>query len=291
MAKKSNVTGKLLTTESVMKALDNVKTEFEARNLFQNSFYGAAGEDSVGLDSKDVYKARIKITWDMFYKVLSVENKFHITDHFCSAYCLVNLMKPKIIAMYNSRSKGATNQAELSDYIQSCWFSLSGLMEVTIDEKGKAHGFDSSINDNACAYTQKQLLTILNEVFKPEIPKYIQDKNNYTLTSLNAMLENEESNFEAEDSPDEFLEEIDDTKNELYKPDFRRMSVEDYCIAKIMSEQSGKSIGEVVVSEDFTQTQKIRTVYTNGKLGFSDEELAEARAMEEAELEAEKEAV
>ena len=105
------------------------------------------------------------------------------------------------------------------------------------------------------------------------------------------MLENEESNFEAEDSPDEFLEEIDDTKNELYKPDFRRMSVEDYCIAKIMSEQSGKSIGEVVVSEDFTQTQKIRTVYTNGKLGFSDEELAEARAMEEAELEAEKEAV
>lgn len=297
-SKETKSTRRILTAEEALAALDGVKTEWEARNLFNNSFYGSAGEDSMALETKDAYTSGVKLNWKVMYRVLEVENKFGIHDHFCSAYCLVSLIKPKLIAMFKSQAKDATNRAEFCDYIQSCWFTLSSLMEQKVDDRGKEHGFDPDYENwngrvgNILPYALPQARTVLmTETFKPEITKHIQETRGYKICSLDEMLAKEDSQFEAADTPLEELGDIDNTSNELYAPDFRRLSVEDYCIAKIMSENTGKNMSQVITSKEFSQVQKIQTAYTLSKMGLSDEDIEEMVEDEEATEESEKEAM
>lgn len=275
---------RVVSAEDFLKKLSSLRTERSVRAYLNDTLYGVISEDSCGLETKDVYKSKVDINWDLFYEVLNTENRFGIHEHFGSAFCLVNLMKPKIVAMFNERTKGITSRGDISDFFQSSWLTLAGLMEKTVDEKGKAHGYDPEVTgNNILPYTQSNLRTALNDVLKPEITKHIAQTYGYSTCSLDGLLENEDNSFEAPDTPLELLDEIDDTKNELYAPEFRNMTVEDFCVAKIMSESSCKELAKVIASEEFSTVQKIKTVYTDGKLELSEEEYEEMEAIDDAE--------
>ncbi len=233
-----------MTEEEYLKGLETATSAEEALKQM-HKLYGESGSLT------DFCQPKVNISWDIVYATLATEHKFDIHAHWATAFAVMTMMKPKLIALW-SKSGNTTNRAEMGDYISECLLQLSTLLEVRENEKGKIVGFNPDYNDNLCPFTETALRTIYNEISAPEITPYLQKKYGYRMSSLDEALDDEDRNFQV--------------------PDVKRTPVDSYVTAKISAETSGVKIREILHSNASIK-KKITDISICNDLGLSDEEL------------------
>lgn len=172
-----------LTTENYIEAIDRCKSKAEAELLAQIVFEGGTTENP--------FHSKVPATWGVFYKLKKLEDKFEL-PHSASAYVVIDLIAPKISSIWYKKKNGdiANTIVEKSEYLNTLWAELNTKYIDMWDEK---------VNDNFLAFLLPHLSTIVNELLKPEIPRYLQETRGYTSVSLEGFMEKTESGFEPED--------------------------------------------------------------------------------------------
>lgn len=255
----------LMTEEEFLDAADKVKTQFEAENLL-HKIYALSSESWASS-----FKANIEVTWKVFYRILNLEKEFNILNHFAAAYALMNVCSPALNNLWFTKTRVPEQRwCGQEDFMNSCFLYVSDLLEVSVDEKGKEHGYNPERNDNILPWAMSTFTSCVNSVLAPDISRYLQKTYGYSSMSLD----------EPCDSEDHQIQVADLTQ-----------CVEDYVIAKIESETTGKAVSQIL-SENTTDSKKIEDLMTLKKLGLTDAEIEKiVGESAEEEAEAEKEAI
>ena len=172
----------MITTENYLKQIELCKTQLEAERI-SNQIYVLANTTSEGF-----FKAPFTLTWEIFYKLLELENVYHLSN-FASAYVAVVLIKPKLSANWLKRAN-VKKWSDFDDYCNEIYYHIA---------QNVIPKWDKEINDNFLAYLTPELLTILNETAKPEVSKYIQKKYGRTVNSIDAISQELGHEFDVED--------------------------------------------------------------------------------------------
>lgn len=171
-----------MTAEQFLKEIHLCKTQLEAERIV-NQIYVLANTTSEGF-----FKLPFPINWDVFYELLNLEQKYHLSN-FGSAYVAVAFVKPKLSLNWSKR----TNIKKWSDFEDYCNEVYYHIAENVIPSWNK------NINDNFLAYLTPELLTILNETAKPEVSQYIQKTYGRTVGSIDAISQELGHEFDVED--------------------------------------------------------------------------------------------
>ena len=231
-----------LTEEEFLKASEAVKTQFEAQKLL-NKVYSLSSESFT-----KSFKTPIEMTWPVFYRIYELENKFGITNHFASAYGLMNVCEPVLNNLWFTKTRVPEQRwASQEDFLSSCFMYVSELLELTVDEKGKEHGYNPEKNDNILPWAISTFTSCVNSVVAPDISLYLQKTYAYSSVSLDEPCDNEDHKLQVKDVS---------------------CCVEEFIMAKIKSEATGRAVLDILL-EDAPTSRKIEELTTLKKLGLT----------------------
>lgn len=173
------------STEDFAMMCGRCMTEAEALSLSR------LVENTDATSTRAALSSAIPPTWSMFYELLKMEKKFGI-PHTGTAIVCVDLCTVLIGKYFVSKKNGNTgnNRADMDDFAMALY---EAMISGTIDK------YDPNVNDNFLAFISPEMRTVCNEVFEEEIPRYLEITRGLSITSLDKLMEAEDSVFDPED--------------------------------------------------------------------------------------------
>jgi len=242
------------------------KTQWEFSKIV-NSIYSLSSESLAS-----TYTPAIPMTWPRFYAIYDSEMKFGMSTHFGSVYALTCICQPRLQRLFYDKTKMPHQfSSSIEDFYSAVVVWMNELMEVVRNEKGKEHGFDASKNDSILPYAESNFESCINKLLKDDMSPHLRNKYGWSY---------------------HYLEELTERENNPEQvPDLTGL-VEDYVLARMEKESSGKIVDDVVASSQ-TTSEKIHVLTTLKKSVLSEEEEKAIFMSEEEDAEevSEKEAV
>ena len=231
-----------INLKDYLERLNSVDTEVKARYILSEIYsYDCQGNESafnVSVSINTESKDSTENGWDLFYKMLEIENKYfptthikegkdgrmiEIKDHMASSYLAVYLTKPKSKQIFFKKNQSMMRiPSSYEDVLQDLWIHIASTVIPKWDER---------INNNFFAYLLNEIRTSVNASTEPEIPKYMQETRGLSSMSLEAYLSGtEDENTTGKDIPD------------------CKGSIEDYVVNKIEKEEH-KAFSDIILED------------------------------------------
>ena len=212
--KNTKIVAAEVSASEVIDALNDADTAFKAQEALHR-LYGDSSEDA-----DKAFTSPVELDWNLFYKAVEKEKEFHL-EHDASAYYAINLVETKLKHMWSTKDQGPKKWSEYDDFRTAVWAMIRQKLSPSVNKKGKTVGWDPSINDNFLAFIIPEIRTVLNEITRSDISKYMSTKNGWSIGSLEEMMEDEDNPLQVAgktvDVEDAVLEQMEhDKRRHIY---------------------------------------------------------------------------
>ena len=249
-----------IPADRFLSELNEADTQFRVSQVLEKVYSFEAS--STG----QAFKSNVENSWDVFYKMKEKEDELHM-EHGASAYYVMDLISPKLHKLWLSKeTMGIKKWSEYGDFLTAVWCQINSKLNLKENKKGKIEGWDKDKNDNFLAYIIPEIRTVLNEVTETEISKHLANSREISLTSLDALMDNEDSPLQVGDDSNMEKESIDNMSMREKITCLKTFNPEDSIIDRLDNESEMKKARKSKKSNNKETQSLIRNSLTVAKL-------------------------